>query len=352
MTSIDSYYAIVAPQLLHLLKKEPPQSPTSQAVTFIIGRIIDKPTQIISFATNIVNGHVERLMTPKHKQEKKKAFNGLSYIAYIVGKDPMEEIEEAHDKQFSVEDDFESLILAINLLGAVMHENDQLSNHAVKLLISSMEPLKKLKSHTFELVNEVLLALQSYLPAQKMSNMKHELSASIEASKEKYCKAIKLLQDDLLPIRAHSTGLLAKDPLVSSDSYIYVNAVEGLSALTDAYGNQIIKKLAQKLDNRLRIGGALLQTYQRCGTALGKYANTLIKPLETALARREEDLNLRVSALSLLCMTCQTRPIALSSQMSELIDWVLNTLEIEKAHTFIILAATVLILSLSRGLAA
>jgi hypothetical protein len=58
--------------------------------------------------------------------------------------------------------------------------------------------------------------------------------------------------------------------------------------------------------------------------------NTLIKPLETVLARRQEDVHLRVSALSLLSMACQTSPISLSSQMSELIDWVLNILEIEK----------------------
>lgn len=42
MTSIESYYAIITPQLLQLLEKEPPTSPTSQAVTFIIGRIIGK----------------------------------------------------------------------------------------------------------------------------------------------------------------------------------------------------------------------------------------------------------------------------------------------------------------------
>lgn len=59
--------------------------------------------------------------------------------------------------------------------------------------------------------------------------------------------------------------------------------------------------------------------------------NTLVKPLEAVLARRQEDTNLRVSALSLLSMACQTCPVALSSQMGELIDWVLNILEIEKA---------------------
>jgi hypothetical protein len=62
-----------------------------------------------------------------------------------------------------------------------------------------------------------------------------------------------------------------------------LNAVKGLSALTDAYGNEIIKKLGdiysdnqQKLDNRLRIGEALLQTVQRCGDALGKYGSFFI----------------------------------------------------------------------------
>lgn len=184
-----------------------------------------------------------------------------------------------------------------------------MSDQAVQLLESSVEPLKKLEKHPLELVgeavNEVLLAITSYLSAQKISsssNPNHKSSsASIEVSKEKYRDAMKSLQDDLLPIRAHGMGMLkemvlSKDPLVSSgeglnevldifvrlvqdeDSYIYLNAVKGLSALTDAYGNQIIKKLGniysdtnQKLDNRLRIGEALLQTIQRCGDALGNY---------------------------------------------------------------------------------
>lgn len=180
-----------------------------------------------------------------------------------------------------------------------------MSDQAVQLLESSVEPLKKLEKLPLELVgeavNEVLLAITSYLSAQKMSNPNHKSSASIEVSKIKYRDAMKSLQDDLLPIRAHGMGMLkemvlSKDPLVSSgeglnevldifvrlvqdeDSYIYLNAVKGLSALTDAYGNQIIKKLGniysdtnQKLDNRLRIGEALLQTIQRCGDALGNY---------------------------------------------------------------------------------
>lgn len=266
--------------------------------------ILGKPTQIISFANNIVQDHVDRLFKTNKQQEKPKS--STVDFTNIVSQQELEDIEDAtHDEQFSVEDDFESLLLAINLIRAVLHENDELDDQTIQLLKATVDLMKQLEKYPFELVqesvNEVLLAITSYLSAQKMSGMKQASGTSLEASKEKYRDAMKSLQDDLLPIRAHGMGMLkemalAKDPLVSSgegldqlldifvrlvqdeDSYIYLNAVKGLSAMTDAYGNQIIKKLGdiysddkQKLDNRLRIGEALLQTIQRCGDALGKY---------------------------------------------------------------------------------
>ncbi|KAI8375297.1 hypothetical protein EDC96DRAFT_436914 [Choanephora cucurbitarum] len=264
--------------------------------------ILAKPTQILSFANNIVQDHVDRLKGRESNESPAKK-NQFPDITNIVSQEDLEVLED--QEQFSAEDDIESLILAINLLRAVMHENDELSDQAVQLLQASVDPLKQLEKHPFELVqesvHEVLLAITSHLSAQAMSNMKGSKDNSLEASKEKYRQAMKSLQDDLLPIRAHGMGMLkemalAKDPLVSSgdglsqmldifirlvqdeDSYIYLNAVKGLSAMTDAYGNDIIKKLGaiygddkQKLDNRLRIGEALLQTIQRCGDALGKY---------------------------------------------------------------------------------
>lgn len=70
-------------------------------------------------------------------------------------------------------------------------------------------------------------------------------------------------------------------------SFIYLNAIKGLSALTDIHGNKIIEKLGkiysddqETLDNRLRIGEALLQTVQRCGDALGSYRKLVLKNVE------------------------------------------------------------------------
>lgn len=82
--------------------------------------ILGKPTQIISFANNIVQDHVERLMKPKEAKSKPST-SAFPDITKIVDQEELEAIEDAHDEQFSIEEYFESLILAINLLRAVMH---------------------------------------------------------------------------------------------------------------------------------------------------------------------------------------------------------------------------------------
>jgi hypothetical protein len=84
--------------------------------------ILGKPTQIISFANNIVQDHVDRLMKPKETKSKPSS-SAFPDITKIVDQEELEALEDAHDEQFSLEEDFESLILAINLLRAVMHGN-------------------------------------------------------------------------------------------------------------------------------------------------------------------------------------------------------------------------------------
>lgn len=62
-----------------------------------------------------------------------------------------------------------------------------------------------------------------------------------------------------------------------NDSYIYLNAIKGLSAMTDIYADQVLCQLVShytcegKEDMRLRVGEALLQTIYRCGKALDRH---------------------------------------------------------------------------------
>lgn len=137
-----------------------------------------------------------------------------------------------------------------------------------------------------------------------------------EDDQEVYQKALKLLQDPILPVRAH--GLLLLKELVSSrtkghqinkalvpsilsiflqavqdeDSYMFLNAVQGLAALSNTFGKEIIQGLVQDyagrleglgagnltqqdLDVRTRIGEALSSVIKRCGSALGLYGMSL-----------------------------------------------------------------------------
>ncbi|KAI9264163.1 hypothetical protein BDA99DRAFT_508593 [Phascolomyces articulosus] len=328
--------------------------------------ILSKPEQILAFANNVVTGFVDRLEEAKNTQNKKKSSGSSTTvdIMNIVSEEDREAMDNMPTED-DIENDLESLIMAINLLRAVMHENEELSPRASQSLESSVAPLKQLESYRIqelhEPVHELMLAITSYLSAQKLSGKsKKNKEGKEEGSEQKFLEAMRALQDDLLPVRAHGIGILrdlvlAKDPLVSSgqaldnvldifvrlvqdeDSYIYLNAIKGLSALTDIHGNEIIKKLGEiyadekeSLDNRLRVGEALLQTVQRSGDALSLYVGALVKPLEKVLSRRQVDKHLRVSALSILSTACQTCPMALKGFMQPLTNWVLNILEFEK----------------------
>lgn len=135
-----------------------------------------------------------------------------------------------------------------------------------------------------------------------------------KAIQELYQQALKLLQDPILPVRAHGLVLLRQlvrppgptksanqlDPALvpailsiflqsvqEDDSYIFLNAVQGLAAMVDVLGKEILKRLMDafagglldsgaemgkaELDRRVRVGEALSQSIRRCGDALGMH---------------------------------------------------------------------------------
>lgn len=72
-----------------------------------------------------------------------------------------------------------------------------------------------------ETIQELLIAVTSFVSANQMSNKSKGKNAKTEASLDRYREAMKALQDDLLPVRAHGMTILrdmvlSKDALVSS----------------------------------------------------------------------------------------------------------------------------------------
>ncbi|ORZ21893.1 hypothetical protein BCR41DRAFT_23073 [Lobosporangium transversale] len=251
--------------------------------------IMSKVTQIIGLASNIL----------EHQMA-----------------DPTE-LSDSEDAETSIE----IVGLVLTLLSAILTENEHFSEQDRHLLSLILTQLKRLSDHPLIEIRRVAHDLRTLIPTRldnsfNMKDAPHKTEMEIEM--EKYASALAALQDSLLPVRAHGLHILREMILSKSilltrsfggdeaereldhtldifvqhiqepDSFIYLNAVKCLAALTDAHGPEILKKLMkiysnedgrQTLDTRLRVGEALVQTVQRCGDALGGYLNALLPGL-------------------------------------------------------------------------
>jgi hypothetical protein len=177
------------------------------------------------------------------------------------------------------------------------------------------------------LVREARMVMASRLANPPSSSDSKPLDDTKAAAQVKYQKALKLLQDPILPVRAHGLTLLKElvspaltkkkstgntvstEPVVEralvpaimaifiqciqeEDSYIFLNAVQGLSAMVDGFGKETLAALVNEyskgmleppivpltkveLDTRLRVGEALGQVIRRSGEALSAYCESL-----------------------------------------------------------------------------
>ncbi|KAJ2910554.1 hypothetical protein GGI21_000755 [Coemansia aciculifera] len=179
--------------------------------------------------------------------------------------------------------------------------------------------------------------------------------------------AVRDVRDDLVPVQAHGiielrNMVLAKSPALlqntermdaviaiftdmvrSPDSYIYLNAIRGLAALADAHGRRFVPVLAEMytatthdgdsvfMEERLRIGEALLQSIQRAGPMLADYAADVVPRLLAAIHSNNDDkvalltgeessepIVLVHSALSILSAIAQACPLALQPWIVEI----------------------------------
>ena len=87
--------------------------------------ILSKPEQILAFANNVVTDYVDRLDEAKNRYNSKKKSSSNSSTVDIMNivSDEDREIIGNMPTEEDIENDLESLIMAINLLRAVMHGN-------------------------------------------------------------------------------------------------------------------------------------------------------------------------------------------------------------------------------------
>ncbi|KAG6900951.1 hypothetical protein C0993_004388 [Termitomyces sp. T159_Od127] len=199
-----------------------------------------------------------------------------------------------------------------------------------------------------------------------------------ESAQDIYQKALKLLQDPILPVRAHGLLLLrqlvtpsvptSNDPKLNDDalvpaimsiflqsiqdddSYVFLNAVQGLVAMVDRFGKEVLKALVKEytdgldglkasiltqrdLDTRTRVGEALASVIKKCGEALSLYVDIIVPPLLQLLRSRHSPTVLRASSLSLLSDCESTSPLSMLPYVTDLAGAMLDILQLEIVPT-------------------
>ncbi|SNX82716.1 uncharacterized protein MEPE_01422 [Melanopsichium pennsylvanicum] len=298
-------------------------------------------------------------------------------------------MEQDGDKDDEEQEELQST--ALSLLLSLLESDTSLSTESQPMLLviaDKFEPL--LDNHDSgirSLAKEAKLVLMarrnSIRGAPLTSNLNtttNETSAkalSYVQAQETYQEALKLLQDPILPVRAHGLVLLRRlvsdDPksggqnvsqvdaalipaildifllaIQDEESYLYLNAVQGLAALASAGGSQTISRLvgiyigrddgfvsqglaAREVEKRLRVGEALLQVIQRCGDAMVAHVEGVVPPLLVKLRDRNLPNVLRSSFLSILGTVVEAAPLAMASKgySAQLVEICMDIVTIE-----------------------
>lgn len=204
--------------------------------------------------------------------------------------------------------------------------NDSFGAHSSPILNDIFDLLEPLARDSSLVVRPLAQEARLVITARFVSESTNSIAthSKEEKAQDIYQKALRLLQDPILPVRAHgllllrqlvnppSPGLrgtsIVKDPALvpailsiflqsirDDDSYIFLNAVQGLAVMVDTFGKDVLKGLLGEyagglkglnvltnddLDVRIRVGEALSIVVKRCGEALGIFgAHLFIKDL-------------------------------------------------------------------------
>ncbi|KAF8138702.1 hypothetical protein EV363DRAFT_1521850 [Boletus edulis] len=263
---------------------------------------------------------------------------------------------------------------------------NSMSGTAINLLLAILEGMRKFFLFLEPFTNDVSDSIRSLAREARMVMTARLASGSTswsaprkreeEDPQEIYQKALKLLQDPILPVRAH--GLLLLRQLVSSrprasrdttdaalvpailsifmqsvqddDSYIFLNAVQGLSAMVDAFGKDVLGSLLetytrnlsassasmlskQEVDAKVRVGEALGQVIRRCGDALGVYADIIVPRLISVFRASYAPTVLRTSAVSLLTQCVTTSTVSVLCYINDLATGMIDLFQVEMVST-------------------
>ncbi|KAK7470681.1 hypothetical protein VKT23_002103 [Stygiomarasmius scandens] len=345
--------------------------------------IFKNPAQVLGFIRQALDNITlisDESSVKKEERERPQLDIGRMHL---VDDDESDERSEAGDSDDELPDsekytaDDEMTETAINLLLSLLEANEDFSARTEPILNEIFSLLEYHVLHGPEAVRTVAREARMVMTARLAGEGSLLTSKSTEGSPEDetrqtYQQALKLLQDPILPVRAH--GLLLLRQLVSpksppvdpallpaiqeiffqsihdDDSYIFLNAVQGLAALVDRTGGTVLKKLVsdyakgldgiegdtmtqQEVDVRLRLGEALSSVIHQCGDTLSLRGNVIIPPLLKVVRSNHAPTTLRTSSLSLLADCQGTDSLSLLPYFVDLSEGMNDLLQVEMSKS-------------------
>ncbi|KAF8076354.1 hypothetical protein FPV67DRAFT_413223 [Lyophyllum atratum] len=341
--------------------------------------ILCKPTHLLYFVK-----HVLEPKTPSPSRTDRRHHDNNAMDKLRLYPDQDDELFDEGDSDDDtpgadiITDDEEMIETSVNLLLSILEANEDLSARTAPVLndiFSLLEPLAREGSETLRpLAREAKMVMTARLASTPSRGKSRSGGENEESAQEVYQKALKLLQDPILPVRAHGLLLLRQlvtpasgdstDPKLTDralvpailsiflhsvqddDSYVFLNAVQGLAAMVDTFGKEVLRGLVKEyvdgldgpgalnmtqreLDTRIRVGEALAAVIRRCGETLGIYVDILVPPLFNILRLRHIPTALRTSSLSLLADCESTSPLAMLPYTADLAEAMIDILQIE-----------------------
>ncbi|CAK9786131.1 hypothetical protein CC85DRAFT_257343 [Cutaneotrichosporon oleaginosum] len=298
-------------------------------------KVLAEPGHVLAFVEGVLNDEATALPDKK------------PFVQEVGDEVEIPELTEDSVEQLGL------LETAISLLLATL-EDESITFATYPILHPIASHLTTLESapsaHVRQLAREATLVLLVRRSASLTAGGKVSESVST------YRRALGLIADPILPVRAHGLVLLRElvfkpdydtaltpaildvymQALQDADSYIYLNAAKGLAAMADALGKEILRTLcrvysdtAETMDKRLRIGEALEMIIKRAGKAFAANVGLVIPPLTGVFRDAAAPTVLRTSALSLLSTAAEEDHLALLPWAAELASAAVDLVQVE-----------------------
>ncbi|KAK4052761.1 hypothetical protein OIV83_002048 [Microbotryomycetes sp. JL201] len=357
-----------------------------QMVEMLGSDILTEPEQIISFVAHALDaGHAE--VPDKEATEVKTAQPfGLGSLKIVDDDENVKDLAQADEEEAIIPGigTDEMATTALTLLLAVLEGHEHLDMASTPTLVTVYNKLDTFASSESELLPPLAREAKLVLSSRRASRLASQPPSSADGSlmndplaqsRSTYQEALKFLQDPLLPVRAQGLAMLkslvsskqaflSTDPallpavldifvqaLQDDDSFLYLNAIQGLSGMADVFGKQVVKRLVavytggtsdsskrsvgtgdrgrRELDKRLRMGEALVQVVRRAGKALAVIVDDLVPQLLFVMRTASLPVPLRSSSLTILATAIETDSIALLPFAETLTEACLTLLSIE-----------------------